>query len=370
MATLTKRCRHGREAGLTRQARLKRWRRCPCSWYVDMYVDGLRTLIRVGADEHTARMELARLQHAAADGKVVRAGGPLMDDLARRWLAAEEAKPDARPNSLHSYRSRAAHITDWFDGAPIAAVTPAEVRRFTESLLESGRAAATVAGVYSALRSMLTLAQREELIDSLPLPARSPVPKANIRRPLFTIEQGHLVVETMPEPWRAAGRLIVLTGLRIGEVLALTSAHVDLRRGVVAIQANQPQGNHPTGVPKTEHGWRAIRLPAGAVTVLRERIREHPTGRLWPGDYSDALETLTAAMESHGLKVPGRAWHELRKVHGLLLRSAGVDIRDAAAQLGHGANFAQTMAYQWAPSSIDPAVVEAEFRRHADPPSE
>lgn len=347
---------------------MRRWRRCDCSWYVDIYVSGSRSLVRVGPDEQAARMELARLQHQVAEGRVTRLGGPLMDDLARRWLASEEAKPDARPNSLHAYRSRSNHVIAWFEGVPVSGVTAAEVRRFVESLLADGLAAATVAGIYAALRSMLVMAQREEIIDALPLPARSPVPAPNVRRPLLSIEQGHMVVESMPEPWRGAGRLVILTGLRIGEVRALRGGHVDLRRGVLSVAANQPQGKGEAGDPKTSHGWRAIRLPSAAIDVLRERIAEHPDGRLWPGSYAEALETLTAAMEAHDVKVPGRAWHELRKVHGLLLRAAGVDLRDAAAQLGHGANFAQTMAYQWAPSSIDPAVVEDELRRHVDAP--
>lgn len=349
---------------------MRRWRRCSCSWYADLYVAGVRRVINVGPDEEAARRELSRLEYANHGGRLTLPGGPALDALARRWLAAHEARPGAKVNSLHSYRSRVGHLIAWFGDVPVTAITPAEVRRFVEALLADGKSAATVGGIYAALRSVLVLAQSEELIEHLPLPARSPVPKPNVRRPLLTAREGHEVVQAMPEPWRGAGLLVILTGLRIGEVLALAAADVDLERAVVNVRANQPRGRHEPEATKTEDSTRTVALPTAAVTVLAQRAAERPAGRLWPGAYRDALETLDAAMRACGVKAPGRAWHELRKVHALLLRAAGIDIRDAAAQLGHGANFVQTMAYQWTVGAVDAAAVEAELTRHVGPPAD
>ena len=39
-------------------------------------------------------------------------------------------------------------------------------------------------------------------------------------------------------------------------------------------------------------------------------------------------------------------WHTIRNAHASLLDQAGVSLRDAAARMGHGHNFAQTLAYR------------------------
>ena len=44
-----------------------------------------------------------------------------------------------------------------------------------------------------------------------------------------------------------------------------------------------------------------------------------------------------------------------------------MSIRDAAARLGHGANYAQSLAYGWAREQIDAGVVDVAVERHVTP---
>jgi hypothetical protein len=51
-------------------------------------------------------------------------------------------------------------------------------------------------------------------------------------------------------------------------------------------------------------------------------------------------------------------WHTLRNAHASLLDRAGVSLRDAAARMGHGPNFAMTLAYGVAVEAGDATALD------------
>ncbi|MBA3691484.1 MAG: site-specific integrase [Actinobacteria bacterium] len=363
MASLVKLCRHGRVPRLSEAARLRRWRRCGCAWVGDLYVEGRRRRVNLGADERQAKISLARLVADREEGRQLDSGqGVGVSHVARRWLAIKERNPAARSNSSHSYRSRVGHIEDWFGDRPVADVRPTDVSAFLERHLET-RKPATVGGIYAALRGVLKRARAEGLIDVIPLPLENPIPQARPRDQRIPLGAVWEVVEAMPEPHRSAGALVLLTGLRHGELSALTPAEVDMNRGLVHVRSNRAR-NGSLGPPKTSHGARVIPLSDAARQILAARIAERPDGLLWPGSYRVAQDALRAALQAHGVHRPGMGWHTLRSAHAAILDSAGVALREAAQRMGHGDHTAQTLAYGWTAEALAPGLIDETVRRH------
>jgi len=146
--------------------------------------------------------------------------------------------------------------------------------------------------------------------------------------------------------------LAALTGLRVGELLALRWKVVDLARGTICISESVFQGQ--VQMPKSERSIRTI--PIGPQTrVLLEEHRQRFVSKGNEGDLifrnqlggphreSNLLErVLRPAAKAAGL---GRVtWHQLRHIHASVLHDIGVPAKIAQQQLGH-ANVQTTMNF-------------------------
>jgi integrase len=257
------------------------------------------------------------------------------------WIAAKQREPGARANSIATYQGRIAHVFAYFGPVPVRSVRPDELPRFVEALLSrggpkgEGLAPATVQGIYAALTSTLRHAQRRGVIRDLPLPPGGPgIPTPQPREHDLTLTQVEEVIDRMPGVWGQVAELVLLTGLRWGEINAVTRDDIDGR--ILHVRRTTTRGG-ATNAPKTRAGARPVPLSPRAQTILR--------GMSLPvnGDYRQARLTLVAAMGD--LHKPGMGWHTIRAAHSSLLDASGVSLREAAARMGHGDNFAQTLAY-------------------------
>jgi integrase len=322
MASVCKRCRHGRGG----------WDSCGCRAYLRRRVGGRETFTPLEArDMEGARREAQRLLDRDA------APSARMDALMGRWQELRAAAPDARPNSLASDAVRVPHVVRWFGPMRVDQVRPEDCVRFCRDLVAGGLAPSTVRGIYAALTSALRMALREGLIRTLPLPADGPgIPTGQKEKPALTLAQVDAVIALLDSPWRETAELVLLTGLRWGEVVEVR--HQDISGGVlrVARTRNKTGGTNP---PKTRAGVRAVPLSPRAAELVAGL--DLPIG----GSYATARTHLVAAMRAAGVWQPRMGWHTLRNAHATLLDGAGVTLRDAAARMGHGHHYAQTLAY-------------------------
>ena len=136
--------------------------------------------------------------------------------------------------------------------------------------------------------------------------------------------------------------LVAVTGLRVGELLALRWQAINLRAGTLTVQESVSGGQFQT--PKTERGIRTIPLGPFACSILQRHCERtldpQPTSLLFatashkPYLASNLLsKVVQPAARLAGL---GRiTWHQLRHVHSSLLHNMGVPVKIAQQQLGH-----------------------------------
>jgi integrase len=159
---------------------------------------------------------------------------------------------------------------------------------------------------------------------------------------LFTAEDFTKLLEQLDEPYRTMARLIALTGLRIGELLAVRWRCLDLEIGTLSVRESVYEGKFQS--PKTRKSRRTIPLGPQSILWLREhRLRATRTAAddLLFGNRSGKplreskllRNVLQPAAERAGL---GRVtWHQFRHIHSSLLNDLRVPVKIAQEQLGH-----------------------------------
>jgi integrase len=159
---------------------------------------------------------------------------------------------------------------------------------------------------------------------------------------LFTAEDFTKLLEQLDEPNRTMARLIALTGLRIGELLAVRWRCLDREIGTLSVRESVYEGKFQS--PKTRKSRRTMPLGPQIIVWLREhRLRAKRTEsddlvfgnrKGQPLRESKLLRNvLQPAAERAGL---GRVtWHQFRHIHSSLLNDLRVPVKIAQEQLGH-----------------------------------
>jgi integrase len=237
-------------------------------------------------------------------------------------------------------------------------VRPEDILEFCRRQREK-RAPATVRGIYAVLTGALRHARARGVIHELPLPPAGvgiPTPAPRIHE--VTVEQLAGVIANLIHPWNLVAELCLLTGLRWGEAVALTEE--DVSEGLIHVRRTRNRAGL-SNRPKTKAGERAVPLERRAQEILGF-LPVLPV----PGTYRDALRALHLALG--GLHRPGMGWHVFRAAHIEIL-SQHVSLRETAARVGHGSNYAQTLAYRLDSRTFQPVELAGLLRRHDAPPS-
>jgi len=135
---------------------------------------------------------------------------------------------------------------------------------------KKGRTAATVNSSMADLKAIFAFAHGNRYIEANPMTGIKPLKKSNKRPdPITREEYPHLIAACSTRQTANMWSLAILTGLRHGEICALTWEDVDLEAKKLTVSRNLT----PLGLftpPKTEAGNRVICLIDAAVDILRD----------------------------------------------------------------------------------------------------
>jgi integrase len=144
----------------------------------------------------------------------------------------------------------------------------------------------------------------------------------------------------LSEPGRSLVLLLVTTGLRIGELLALRWRNVDLEARVLHVRETVYEGHFDT--PKTQRSIRSVPLGNAALTVLRARLPKeaNPDPLVFAtrgGNPLDRRNLLRRDLQPacRALGLPPTSWHTLRHSNATFLDAVGAPLGTVQALLGH-----------------------------------
>jgi integrase len=252
--------------------------------------------------------------------------------------------PTLKLSTQHGYQVMLRnHVLPYFGDGRLCDIAKQDVQQFVTEKFRQKLAWQTVRNAWIVLSTVLDSAVEYEYLTvnsarGVKFPQQAPRPEPKV----LTASDLKRLLAQLEEPYRTMVALSALTGVRIGELLALRWRAVDLRAGTLRIAESVFLGEFQ--LPKSEKSVRTI--PIGP--VAREIVEEHyrhsarrsPEDLVFPraGDkpyrVSNLLEqVLQPAAIAAGL---GHVtWHQLRHVHATVLHDLGVPVKIAQKQLGH-----------------------------------
>ncbi len=236
------------------------------------------------------------------------------------------------------------HVLPFFGRMPLCEIQRREVQTYLVGKRKAGCSSSYVQGLRTVLSKVLQTALEWGYLETNPvrgirLGGYAPVRELVVLSP----QQVQQLLAALPEPCRTIVLLLVLTGLRIGELLALRWKHVDLSRGVIRVQETV-SANGCFGTPKTRSSKRDVPMSAPVIEALlsyQQRCDNYDSGTLLftsrnrtPLNYTHLLARVLHPMCKR-LGLPPATWHSFRHTHGTLLGEVGESLRTAQAILGH-----------------------------------
>lgn len=124
------------------------------------------------------------------------------------------------------------------------------------------------------------------------------------------------------------GRLLALSGLRIGEALALTAKDIDMKEKVIHV--TKTRSEHGVGATKTESSKRDVYMQPELYDLCKSLKKGVPY--VFPFEYATVRSAFVRAGKKIGKKVTP---HILRHTHASMLFAKGFTMDEVAHRLGH-----------------------------------
>lgn len=330
--------------------------RCRGRWVGAVTLDSGKRAVFYGATKADVKGAIKQAQARMDVGAPAKDAKTPLSVVVTGWIASTLEASDRKPSTKVTYATllRSQVLTDDIASKPLADLKPSHVEQLAVRMRVKGCSPSTVRQTYTVLRSVLETAVRDELLATNPAARvkRPGVPRTEAR--YLTITEVAVLLEVAKDSrYAPLFRLLVSTGLRRGEALALRWQDVDLTNGLLRVRGtlSRVDGHLVIGEPKTERSRRDVPLSPTTVALLRsvkvsqavERLKAASiwieTGHVFTTqigtavDPRNALRAISTAAKASGMHDVGL--HTLRHSFATHMLEAGVPLHTVSELLGH-----------------------------------
>lgn len=358
-----------RERGTGELTRLANGRWRAVLVYHDDPTPGRKRRVSATADTRTRALETARRRlDKLRDDTPAPDHMPTVGQWCDQWVDTT-IKPRRTPSTWLTYRQRIrCAIKPILGDLPLDRLRPSHARLLENSILNGSPrhhinpgSPATARLTLTILRNALADAMRDGIIDRNPFDRLGPTPLDTRRATPLTPDQATTLISMEPDPtWRLIWRLMFATGMRVGEIIAITPRAISSDRDTPILIVDWQLKRLPVDEtdiphwyerrrltrsmwmvrPKTRSGRRVIPLPDGLAHDLTGLAKgREPDDLLFTSRRGNPLcretvrEHWKQALDRAGL--PAVNVHSARHTTATMLARAGVPDLIRKAIIGH-----------------------------------
>ena len=234
-------------------------------------------------------------------------------------------------------------VTPYFKLKKMNEITPPDIRAWQNKLLKEGYSETYLRTIHNQLSAIFNYATKYYNLRDNPCKKAGVIGKSNAdRKEFWTTEEFKQFLPSVSDKneSRLAFLILYWTGIRIGELLALTYEDINFENRTISISKSYqrlPGGREITNPPKTPKGNRIVTIPQ----FLSKEIEEY-TKHLYGIMVHERIFRFTKSFMEHeivrGVKESGVKrirLHDLRHSHASLLVENGLTPLAIAERLGH-----------------------------------
>ncbi len=234
------------------------------------------------------------------------------------------------------------HILPYFGEKRMNEIKAIDIRTWQNELMQKGYKPTYLRTIHCVLSALFNYAVKYYDLRSNPCAKAGSMGKKNAEEMQFwTKEEFRQFADVlMDKPMSyIAFTVLYWTGLRIGELLALTAADIDLEKQTLTVSKSYQRlgGRDVVTPPKTPKSNRTITLPPFLLEDLREYMgmmyNLQPENRLFPRPKNFFESEMQRGIKASGVKKI--RLHDIRHSHASLLVEMGLQPLEIAERLGH-----------------------------------
>lgn len=340
------------------------------SYRVEWYDNGVRRRQTLATETAATKwkhlLEAVKHDTKAAETALLRqtSRSPSFEEVANGHI---ERLINVREYTIKRYHG---YIRNHFDGLghiPVDQITEDDMIRWIKGMVKKGCSPKTVANVHGFIHAAMNSAVRRRLRPDNPCNGRLlPKDDATEDKAMFlTMAQVNAIIRHADEWHQPMWRLLIGSGLRLGEATALSRSdfHLDAETPSVRIMKayQEVAEGWAIGAPKTKAARRTVALAPSTVAIIRARVESTPRGkpvftispgtmvypqhRQWLDEWYGAIKSAEA-MGGDKLALERRPRiHDIRHSHASMMIAGGMNLFELANRLGHESIITTTKTY-------------------------
>ena len=309
-----------------------------------------KQILKYGVAESRQLAERAKSQ-AVADrdrGLLPMPSRITLNDWLPKWLDGKAL--NLAPKTIANYRYLSErHLKPLLGEKRLQDLKPSDVRSAYQALAQKGFSRTLLHQVRVILKGALHEALLDEVVSrNVAEVARLPsFKRTRAARALDQEEARRFLGVAHEQRLGVLFEFVIATGLRRGEVCALSWKNVDLDAGILRVRENVTvvNGRATLGAPKTESGIRDLHLALETVTLLRQHLARQTSELAFPSPHVFTNRAGVRLYPDSLTKISGRIavkaglgtvrFHDLRHTYASLMLSQGVPMEVVSEKLGH-----------------------------------
>lgn len=253
----------------------------------------------------------------------------------------DHCKQKIKPSTLRTkHNIFTKRILPYFADMPLNSIKADTIRRWQNELTQQKLSLYYIKSVNTQLRIIFNFAVKYEYLAKNPTSSTDTIGKTTKSIRFWTLEEFRENIKLFTGVRYIVLSLLFYTGMRIGELLALTIGDYDRIAKTLTINKTyvKIKGREIIQTPKTENSVRTITVPAVAAAMLESYLdtipAPAPNQRIFEQISVNYLDNIFAKEQKRAGLDPIRI-HDLRHSHASLLIHLNINILAISERLGH-----------------------------------